>query len=524
MNNLTQSELNLQHKLEKQWRHFIESYENEESKKTALATVPLVKLTTTAQRKFLNREKDCKLTIKEFLFLELLRWFKLEFFEWVDALACESCGGKTLNRGMLQANNEELRYGALRVENHFCANCQMINRFPRYNCPVRLLTSRRGRCGEWANCFVLLCRACNFETRYVLDETDHVWAEVFCDCLGKRWVHADPCENDFDKPLLYEKGWKKKLTYIFSVSSYEIVDSTWRYSHDHQALKLRRTQYREPMVHRIITNLNTKIKQHNYGLDWGSISRRLITEYIEFLNNDSRLNSKLNGKKIGADELQGRTTGSVEWRRERGELGDVMSAESNVKSHIFQIKGSTSVPNVASLTYCPVEDMYTFRSSLDDVNPVILYGWDKGVEKYENIFRKEEFDWKMVYLSRNSDSEEAKAGKISWRFSPPKSGSVKFNRIEVKLSRKLYEDAKVLIALHTFDSEGKRQFIEELSSADDDDVNSVDLRGKILNDVMIVCDLSGGRGDVYWQHAQLFRQSINEPGLNPFHVKLHYST
>jgi hypothetical protein len=41
-----------------------------------------------------------------------------------------------------------------------------------------------------------MCIAHGFETRYVVDLTDHVWVEVFSERLD-RWVHLDCCENAF---------------------------------------------------------------------------------------------------------------------------------------------------------------------------------------------------------------------------------------------------------------------------------------------------------------------------------------
>ena len=84
---------------------------------------------------------------------------------------------------------------------YVCSLCAAEVRFPRYHSrPAKLLETRRGRCGEWANAFALCCRALGFDTRRALDWTDHVWVEVFSEAEG-RWLHADPCEGCCDKPL-----------------------------------------------------------------------------------------------------------------------------------------------------------------------------------------------------------------------------------------------------------------------------------------------------------------------------------
>ena len=124
---------------------------------------------------------------------------------------------------------------------------------------MALLATRRGRCGEWANCFCLCLRAAGLPARWLMDWSDHVrvlapakpsnlkpsaafpwhslqrrrvcsvwtcrlaawwsaaerqtgepgysfpqvWCEYWSEAL-ERWVHVDPCEAAWDTPLLYE--------------------------------------------------------------------------------------------------------------------------------------------------------------------------------------------------------------------------------------------------------------------------------------------------------------------------------
>lgn len=235
-----------------------------------------------------------KLDIRDCLILALLKWFKTSFFKWVDAPACKSCGGRTAGVGAAQPTTEELRFQGNRVENYCCTVCQRYTRFVRYNDPGKLLETREGRCGEWANCFTLCCRALGFEARYVLDWTDHVWTEVYSNSQ-QRWIHCDPCENTCDKPLLYEKGWGKKLTYIIAFSVDDIEDVTWRYTSNFEEILKRRNECREMWLVKTLYNLDKKKWSVMPETKKNIRLRRKIAELVEFLTPKNADGQNLSG-------------------------------------------------------------------------------------------------------------------------------------------------------------------------------------------------------------------------------------
>jgi len=264
----------------------MKSYEDKTAQAKALSVMPVEKLRRAAKAKFEAVQRSNPSVTpdlqSDLLLLEMKEWFKTDFFSWVDSPSCPTCRSSTQSSGMCSPTPEEQIDGAGRVEGYTCTQCNRHVRFPRYHSkPEKLLETRRGRCGEWANCFVLCCRALGFDTRHVLDWTDHVWAEVWSKA-EERWLHVDPGET-VDKPLVYEAGWGKKLTYVIAFSKDEIQDVTWRYSKNHKETKERRSLVRPRWLVKNILELTQK-KQSSLGdQERSALTKRRLAECLEML-------------------------------------------------------------------------------------------------------------------------------------------------------------------------------------------------------------------------------------------------
>lgn len=439
------------------------------------------------------------------LLRELLAWFKHSFFTWVDAPKCVACGGATKGIGQAPPTADERSGGARRVELYACKSCGARTRFPRFNDPRRLMCTRAGRCGEWANTFTLFCRALGFRARYVVDVTDHVWTECWSESEG-RWLHADPCENRLDAPLLYSRGWKKKLSYVFAFGPGEAVDVVNRYV-DEAALadvQSRRTMCSETYVSARLEALDKTRRSELPAAEAVTCAARRAKETAELASPAQAGN--------GPGDLGGRTTGSADWRRARGELGEGPAAGHAPDSapspagKVWQV-APAGPTHAWRLRYSALLDAYGVGDGPKPTEAIV--GWAAGAFHGTNILRKEEHDWNMVYLARGSSGD----ARMEWRFASSPGSRIVGGH--AALGHALFADAASVRWRLSRDrgatwrriaapKEGTVSLARALAAVDARGVVSKDNPEDGCEELRLAVELSGDG----WQATQLFRQSM----------------
>ncbi|KAG5073240.1 hypothetical protein GLYMA_03G246500v4 [Glycine max] len=292
----------------------VRMYEDATRQEAARKSVPMEELEEKALVSLAKEGnfKPSKIEQDHAFLLQLLFWFKRSF-RWVNSPSCHDCGNETVGQGMAPPLPSETLYGASRVELYRCTVCSQLTRFPRYNDPMKLVETREGRCGEWANCFTFYCRAFGYESRLILDFTDHVWTECFSQFLG-RWMHLDPCEGIYDKPLLYEKGWGKKLNYVIAIAKDGVYDVTKRYTRKWHEVLSRRTIITEPSLSSLLSNITKESRR-------GFASQLLSIIEVRDMEENKELERSLHAEDDESLSLPGRRSGNEEWRKSRLEMG-----------------------------------------------------------------------------------------------------------------------------------------------------------------------------------------------------------
>lgn len=413
-----------------------------------------------------------------------------DFFTWINSMPCKNCGNEGTDAVGIRTENGVRIEVRLKVcvnlhkstshllpQRYSCnkSRCNTITEFPRYNDIAKLLVTRSGRCGEFANCFTFLARCLGFDARYVYSTSDHVWTEVY-NHSKKRFIHVDPSENVFDSPLMYEAGWKRKLEYVIGFSRDDVQDVTWRYSSDHEALKTRRMLCGEKELIEALMALRAKRQATVSKGRKKFLTLRILAELSELLIM----------REPTENERKGRSSGSLSWRLQRGEAN-------NSKFHVITLNDEEKRAKSFTFRYSCARDSY------ERINSPAISGWSSLVFSATNIFRKVEPDHKQAYLARTEDSA---TGELQFSFDFTDS---RIKSIDLKFDTKTYESGAVQV-----------EFINANDKVTDKDqlINASKFR--------LSARLSGGKGDVAWQHAQVFRQSLNDAEF-PFQllVKFH---
>ncbi|XP_059609214.1 peptide-N(4)-(N-acetyl-beta-glucosaminyl)asparagine amidase [Phlebotomus argentipes] len=462
------------------------TYEDEDLQEFGRSCIPTEKLRLQTLEKLRQIQKAIRggawqepEPVYEDLFLvEFTEWFNTSFFTWINQIPCKVCHQQARGRQSASVEN------GIRVEELHC--CSTVTRFYRYEDVATLLTTRVGRCGEYANCFTFLCRCLGYEARYVLATFDHVWTEVYSP-TQKRWLHVDPSDNVVDAPLMYQHGWKRTVDYVTAHSRDDVQDVTWRYCNDHSQLLRRRNKCPEDELLRVLLRIREKKQKLCSETRKKCLAKRTLAELVEFMAQ----------RDPTVDELKGRSSGSLAWRQSRGEqLSSAFftfgATEEDKRLKQFNLRYSCSRDVYEKYHKGPGQETRVTES---------MKAWSTCQYSSRNVFRKVEHDWKMTYLARTEDTSEA---SIEWRFDFT-AQDLRISSVFINFESKVYENGRISLLFMNESGEIVRDVLKLRNS----------------RKFVVKAVLSGGKGDVAWQHTQLFRQELHCPKY-PFELCINF--
>lgn len=161
----------------------------------------------------------------------------------------------------------------------------------------------------------MLCRTLGSRARWVWNSEDHVWTEIYS-AKQHRWIHIDSTEGAWDKPLIYQDGWGKKMAYCIGFSIEGAADVTRRYVRKAD-MALPRNKISEAGLFKELKSI-TNMRRASYSVgEREELEREDQEEEKELASYDKPKQASTSS----SSEVGPRQSGAGEWTAERGEDG-----------------------------------------------------------------------------------------------------------------------------------------------------------------------------------------------------------
>lgn len=155
------------------------------------------------------------------------------------------------------------------------------------------------------------------------------------------------------------------------------------------------------------------------------------------------------------------------------------------------------------LRYFSAKDEYVTIGNGDSILERKI-GWNNGIKAVEGgIFRKIETDWKMAYLARSPDQT---IGRITWSVEVA-NPEVAIKLVRIRATSATFHGATVKWKITgSHDVPQKDDIVLAIENCENFETDELDGVSRIS----LSAELVGGENQQAWQHAQLFRQSLND--------------